>query len=71
MDNLKQIARQNREAVKRKACVGPGGMETDCKWLRAYVSWWCKNEKCIEWRGTNIPGVKNCSFWEAGGSSFG
>lgn len=36
----------------------------DCKFCIAYISWWCKNEECVEWRGSNLPGVKNCPFWE-------
>lgn len=36
----------------------------DCGHLKAAVSWWCTNKKCIEWRGTSIPGVHNCPFWK-------
>lgn len=42
---------------KEKCCY-------DCKYLKAKVSWWCVNKNAIKWRGTSIPGVKNCPFWE-------
>ena len=36
----------------------------DCKYLKSAISWWCMNEDAIEWRGTAIPGVCECPFWE-------
>lgn len=36
----------------------------DCKYLKAYVSWWCTNDKAIKDRGTRIPGCINCPHWE-------
>jgi len=36
----------------------------DCQSLKAAVSWWCTNREAIKWRGTQIPGVHNCPFWE-------
>lgn len=35
----------------------------DCYHLRGAVTWWCKNNEAVEWRGTAIPGVHNCPFW--------
>lgn len=36
----------------------------DCKHLVGYVSLWCDNSRAVEWRGTSIPGVRNCPFWQ-------
>lgn len=36
----------------------------DCVFCRGAVSWWCTNEKAKEYRGTAIPCVHNCKFWE-------
>ena len=35
----------------------------DCAFLKCAVSWWCKNEDAIAWRGTSLPGVSQCPFW--------
>ena len=36
----------------------------DCRHCKAAVSWWCTNEEAIKARGTAIPGVSQCPFWE-------
>lgn len=36
----------------------------DCRHCKAAVSWWCQNKAAIEYRGTKIPGIINCNFWE-------
>jgi len=36
----------------------------DCRSLKAAVGWWCTNKEAIAWRGTSIPGVHDCPFWE-------
>jgi hypothetical protein len=36
----------------------------DCKHCKAAVSWWCTNKDAAKYRGTSIPGVRNCQFWE-------
>ncbi len=36
----------------------------DCFFCQAAVSWWCINHKAIKFRGTHIPGIVGCSFWE-------
>ena len=36
----------------------------DCAFLVGHVNWWCKNEQAIKARGTSIPGVCNCPYWE-------
>ena len=41
----------------RKACK-------DCRFLKGAVSLWCKNEDAVKWRGTAIPGVYDCQFWQ-------
>ena len=47
----------NETPEQRKSCY-------DCKYLKGYVSLWCKNEQAIEHRGTSIPGCIHCPFWE-------
>jgi len=36
----------------------------DCLHCKAAVTWWCKNDKAVEWRGTQIPGGIGCPYWE-------
>ena len=36
----------------------------DCFYMRGACSWWCKNEEAIKFRGTRIPGVRECKFWK-------
>jgi hypothetical protein len=36
----------------------------DCRSCKAAVSWWCINKGAVKFRGTAIPGVNNCQFWE-------
>lgn len=43
--------------TERRSCV-------DCKFLQSYVSWWCTNEQAKLSRGTSIPGVIHCPYWE-------
>jgi hypothetical protein len=43
--------------ANKKSCA-------DCKHCKALVNWWCKNKLAIKARGTKIPGVVNCPFWE-------
>jgi len=43
--------------VERKSCV-------DCKFLKSYATWWCTNEQAKLARGTSIPGVIHCPYWE-------
>ena len=42
---------------QRKSCY-------DCKFLYSRVNWWCGNEDAIKYRGTRIPGVIHCPYWE-------
>lgn len=37
---------------------------TDCRFMYARLNWWCGNKKAIESRGTAIPGVHQCPYWE-------
>jgi hypothetical protein len=37
----------------------------DCKFLVGYVNLWCKNEKAVKARGTAIPGVIHCPYWQS------
>jgi hypothetical protein len=41
----------------RKACF-------DCKHLYSAVNPWCGSDEAIEFRGTAIPGVIKCTYWE-------
>ncbi len=36
----------------------------DCRHLKAVINLWCMNEEAAKARGTRIPGVCLCSFWE-------
>lgn len=38
----------------------------DCKFCQApgRISWWCMNEDARRYRGTSIPGVIKCHFWQ-------
>lgn len=56
---VSMIATKKRPDPERGACV-------DCTHCQApgRISWWCSSLKAIKYRGTSIPGVKNCRFWE-------
>jgi hypothetical protein len=36
----------------------------DCTHLWGALHWWCKNESAIKARGTTLPGVFDCPYWE-------
>lgn len=36
----------------------------DCACLVAKISWWCGNKEAIKLRGTAIPGIIKCPFWQ-------
>lgn len=36
----------------------------DCKHMKGYISWWCTEKEAVKVRGTAIPGVIKCPFWE-------
>lgn len=36
----------------------------DCRFLKGAVSWWCTNDEAKEARGTSIPGICQCPYWE-------
>lgn len=42
--------------VEERSCA-------DCTYNRAAVSWWCRNPEAVSFRGTAIPGVRDCSFY--------
>ena len=48
---------ENENPFERKSCY-------DCLHLEGYVSLWCASEEAREYRGTGIPGVIHCKFWE-------
>lgn len=56
--SLTNLQRQYaKEAYKQRNC-------THCRFLVAYVNWWCGSEDAIRDRGTNIPGECNCRHWK-------
>jgi len=36
----------------------------DCKHCVGHISWWCNSEAATKARGTKIPGIRNCTYWE-------
>jgi hypothetical protein len=47
---------------EERACmreIGP-----DCKYIQAALYYWCVNEACCRCRGTSIPGLVNCPFYQ-------
>ncbi len=47
----------NISPFEKKSCY-------DCKFLKSYVTVWCKNKEAIKARGTSIPGCTKCPFWQ-------
>ena len=43
--------------AERRCCA-------ECRHCKAAGCWWCTNEDAVKWRGTSVPGIKNCQFWE-------
>lgn len=37
----------------------------DCAHCQAALSWWCVNPDAIKARGSQIPGVRDCPYWES------
>lgn len=55
---IEAVLRKGRvPAAERKACA-------DCRHCKGAVSWWCKSPEAVRYRGTSIPGVHSCPFWE-------
>lgn len=62
-----RLAILQSEPHRYKHCVDgvdERNIQSDCKHLVAYVNWWCVSEDAREYRGTAIPGVCHCPFWE-------
>lgn len=36
----------------------------DCAFCKPALSWWCTNKEAIKLRGTSIPGIIKCPYWE-------
>jgi len=53
------IHESKKPDAEKKSC-------SDCFFLRGAVTLWCLNEEARDYRGTRIPGVYNCHFWEPG-----
>jgi len=45
------------DPYEKKSCA-------ECGWLKASVTWWCKNPEAVEARGTAIPGIIKCAYWK-------
>lgn len=54
---MKQNNLEKLTPFERKNCY-------DCKYCQAALSWWCRNEDAVKYRGTSIPGTNFCKFWE-------
>jgi len=55
-------AREGSCDPEYKCCVS--GTTGDCAHLTAALSWWCTNDDARKFRGTTIPGIYNCPFYE-------
>lgn len=47
---------------QERACSCEDG--PDCKYLEPIIDYWCVNDACCEERGTKIPGIINCPYYE-------
>jgi hypothetical protein len=50
-----------------RQCVGSDSpshvfCSTDCRYLTAALSYWCGNQKAIEYNGTSVPVFHSCKF---------
>lgn len=36
----------------------------DCVYCRGFISLWCMNPAAVKIRGSRIPGICHCPFWE-------
>lgn len=54
---LKGLGINGKPDSEQKRCY-------DCKHCQAATGWWCVNKKAIEVRGTRLPGIRGCYFWE-------
>jgi len=52
---------------EERACSRPDG--PDCQFLVSARSWWCTNRKCIQERGTSIPGIRDCPYYKPVGET--
>lgn len=58
MKRLTKEQRSNiRDILTEKNCAY-------CKYLVSKISWWCGNESAIKARGTSLPGVIHCPYFE-------
>ncbi len=47
---------------EERACAREDG--PDCKYMVAAFYYWCSNRACCRHRGTTIPGVIKCPFYQ-------
>lgn len=52
-----QYQQEKKNPEKLRSCY-------NCEHLREALSIWCGNEKAIADRGTKIPGIIHCPYWE-------
>jgi uncharacterized integral membrane protein len=61
IDNMKRLTKEQRsnirEILEDKSCAY-------CKHLYSLVDWWCGNKDAIKSRGTSLPGVIHCPYFE-------
>ena len=50
------MANNNELPSVRRSCG-------DCVYCRGYISLWCKNPEAVKARGTAIPGIYHCPYW--------
>ena len=54
---IKMLIMSGKANSEDRAC-------TDCRHCQGSLSWWCVNEKAVAARGTRIPVVYHCPYWE-------
>jgi hypothetical protein len=63
---VKEKQSQERKALQDIAEKSPFEIRScyDCGHLKAVINWWCGNKEAIAYRGTAIPGCRNCPYWK-------
>ena len=55
---IEMIGRYTEPDSERKNCC-------DCRYCQGAVTMWCVNPETCKARGTAIPGISNCPYWQA------
>lgn len=59
-NEIKALSEEEWKSIppnEKRRCSG-------CNYLKGYVSLWCTNKEACKTRGTSIPGIIKCPFWE-------